>query len=158
MSKPSALVLLLAGLPWLGSAQASPESWDNLRHLRAGEAIEVVDAKMKSHGGDFAGYTHEGISLRRDGREATIPRANVASVKRRGVSHRRRNVLLGLAIGAAGGLTVGAIQGKTYHEKGETTVFMAVWTPIGAGIGGVAGAVLPARAEVTVYRARAIAR
>ena len=88
----------------------------------------------------------------------TVLRAEVASVKRLGESHRRRNVLLGVAIGAAGGLAVGAIRGKTYHEAGETTVFMMVWTPIGASIGAAAGAVLPARSEVTVYRATALRR
>ena len=147
--------LLIAGPGRLQSAQAPEQSWDNLGQLRAGEAIQVVDANMKSYTGDFAAYTQESISLRQDGREITISRAEVASVKRRGESHRRRNVLLGLAIGAAGGLAVGGIQGKTYHETGETPVFMAVWTPVGAGIGAVTGAVLPARSEVTVYRAAA---
>ena len=159
MLKPSVLAFFLLAAPCcLRSAQMPLESWDNLRQLRAGEGIEVVDAKMKSHRGAFATYTKEGISLRQNGREMTIPRAEVASVKRRGESHRRRNVLLGVAIGAAGGLAVGAIRGKTYHEEGETTVFMAVWTPIGAGIGAVAGAVSPARGEVTVYRASAVGR
>ena len=159
MSKPFVLALFfVAALSCLGSAQLPEESWDNLRQLRPGERIEVVDAKMKSNTGDFATYTEQEMSLRQDGREMTIPRAEVASVKRRGESHRRRNVLLGAAIGAAGGLAVGAIRGRTYHEVGETTVFMAVWTPIGAGIGAAAGAVLPARSEVTVYRATALRR
>ena len=140
------------------SAQSPQESWDNLRQLRAGEGIEIVDAKMKSHRGNFTTYTQERISLREDGREMTIPRTEVASVKRFGESHRRRNTLLGLAIGTAGGLAVGFIRGKTYHEEGETTVFMAVWTPIGAGIGAAAGVVLPAHNEVTVYRATALRR
>ncbi len=139
-------------------AQAPHHSWDGLRHLRTGEAIEIVDTKMKSHAGDFASYTSDSISLRQDGRDRIIPRAEVASVKRRGPSHRRRNVLLGLAVGAAGGLAAGAIRGRTYHEAGETPVFAAVWTPIGAGIGAIAGAVLPARGEVTIYRAGSIRR
>ncbi len=159
MLKPSVLAFLLISAPCcLPSAQPPQESWDNLRQLRPGEAIEVLDAKMKSIRGDFASYTPQEIALRQDGREMNVPRAEVASVKRSGESHRRRNVLLGLAIGAAGGLAVGAIRGKTYHEAGETTVFMAVWTPIGAGIGAVAGAVLPGRTGITVYRATALRR
>ncbi len=155
--KSSAVTFLLLAAPGcLSSAQPPEEAWDNLRQLRPGERIEVVDATMKSTRGVFATYTQQEIALRQDGREMTIPRAEVASVKRLGESHRRRNVLLGAAFGAAGGLAVGAIRGKTYHEAGETTVFMAVWTPIGAGIGATAGAVLPARSEVTVYRAAAL--
>jgi len=112
-----------------------------------------VDAKMKSTKGDFATFTQDEIALHQDGRQMTVLRSEIASVKRLGESHRRRNVLLGVAIGAAGGLAAGVIQGKTYHEAGETPVFVAVWTPIGAGIGAAAGAVLRARREVTVYRA-----
>jgi hypothetical protein len=159
MLKPFALAFLLIGAPcWLRSAQSPQKSWDNLRQLRAGEGIEIVDAKMKSHRGNFTTYTQEGISLREDGREMTIPRAEVASVRRVGESHRRRHALLGLAIGTAGGFAVGLIRGKTYHEEGETQVFLAVWTPIGAGIGATAGAVMPAHNEVTVYRATALRR
>lgn len=159
MLNPSVLAFFLLAAPCcLRSAQMPLESWENLRQLRSGEVIEVVDAKMKSHGGAFTAYTPEAISLRQNDRETTIPRADVASIKRRGESHRRRNVLLGLAIGAGSGLAAGAIRGKTYHEEGETTVFMAVWTPIGAGIGAVAGAVSPARSDVTVYRASTVKR
>lgn len=158
MWKQSVLVILLAAAPCLSSAQRPEESWDNLRQLRPGEAIEVVNAKMKSHRGGFATYTQEAISLHQDGREISIPRAEVASVKRRRESRRGRNALIGTAIGAAGGLAVGAIRGKTYHEKGETPVFILVWTPIGAGIGAAVGAALPAGGEVTVYRASAMAR
>jgi hypothetical protein len=159
MSKPHVLAFLLMAVPhWLCSAQIAEESWDNLRQLRAGEKIEVVDAKMKSYTGEFATYTPEAISLRGRGRDLTVARAEVASVKRRGESHRGRNILLGAAIGAAAGLAGAAIHGKTYHEAGETTVFMMVWTPIGAGLGTLAGAAIPARGAVTVYRAGRLRR
>ncbi len=159
MLKSLILALLLSGAPFLPvSAQPPQQSWENLRQLDPGERIEVVDVKMKSIRGAFVACGKHEIALSRNGREMILPRAEVASVKRLGPSHRRRNVLLGLAIGAAGGLAGGAIQGKTYHEAGETTVFMAVWTPIGAGIGAAAGAVLPAKREVTVYRATTLGR
>ncbi len=159
MLKPCVLTLfLVAGPAWLSSAQPPEESWDNLSQLRPGERIEVLNTKMKSAKGDFASLTHNEIALRLDGREVTVLRGDVASVKRVGESHRLRNVLLGLAIGAAGGLAVGVIRGKTYQEAGETTVFMAVYTPIGAGLGAAVGAGLPARSQVTVYRATALPR
>jgi hypothetical protein len=158
MSKLFLPAVFFVSLPWRVSAQEPAGSWENLRDVRAGEAIEVVDASMRAHRGDFAAFTSETISLRLDGREMTIPRAGVASVKRRGERHRRRNALLGLAIGATGGLAAGVIHGATYHERGETPVFVAVYAPIGAGIGAVAGAALPAGRQVTVYRAAAIKR
>ena len=158
--KSSVFAAFLLAAPWsfLQSAQALENSWDNLRQLRPGERIEIVDARTKSHRGEFAAYATEGISLSRNGGVITIRRAEVASIKRIGESRRRRNILLGAAIGAAAGLAIGAIRGKTYHEEGETTVFMAVWTPIGTGIGAAIGAVLPTRGEVTVYRAASIRR
>lgn len=158
--KSSIFAAFLLAAPWsfLQSAQAPDHSWDSIRQLHAGEKIEIVDVRMKSHRGDFAAYTTEGISLSRNGGVITIQRAEVASIKRIGESRRRRNLLLGAAIGAAGGLAIGAIRGKTYHEEGEASVFIAVWTPIGAGIGAATGAVLPTRSGVTIYRAASIRR
>ena len=158
MGKPYVFVVLLSAVAGLLSGQNREEAWDNLRQLRPGETIEVVDAKMKSHQGAFAAYTQEAISLRQGGGELSVARGEVASVKRRRESRRGRNVVLGLALGAAGGLAIGAIRGKTYHEAGETPVFIAVWTPIGAGIGAAAGAAMPTGGEVTVYRASSLPR
>lgn len=134
-------------------AQPAEESWDNLSRLRAGQKIAVVDTKLKSIEGSFIGYSGEAVSLRLEEGEVAIPRSDVLSIKDRQVSHRRRNVLLGLAAGAAGGLVAGAVKGANYHEKGETGVFVMVFTPIGAGIGAAVGAALPA-GQVTIYRAK----
>lgn len=150
-------VLALAAVYSAGTPLQLLDRWENLRDLRPGEGIEVVDMRMRSQSGRFAGHTQDSITVRQDGRDITVARAEVASVKRR-QSHRRRNVLAGLAIGAATGLAAGTIHGKTYHEEGETAVFIAVWTPIGAGVGAVIGAALPAGVEVTVYRADVVSR
>jgi hypothetical protein len=144
---------LLAALSQVAFAQGE-QSWDNLSRLRAGQRIEVTDTKLRSTEGSFTGYTGDAISLRLDRGEVSIARSDVFSIKNREASHRRRNVLLGLAIGAAGGLAAGGIRGATYHEAGETGVFMLVYTPIVAGIGAGLGAALPA-GPVTVYRAKA---
>lgn len=147
----AASVILL--VPFSLRAQSHEDSWDNLRQLRSGQKIEVVNMKLKSVEGRFAGFSDASISLRRGQDEVTIPRDEVFSVKNRETSHRGRNALLGLAIGAAGGLAAGAIKGATYHEEGETPVFVAVFTPIGAGIGAAVGAALPT-GPVTIYRTK----
>lgn len=138
-------------------AQSSLHSWENLRQLHIGQKIEVVDMKLKSVQGEFTGYSEDAVSLRVGRDEVSILRVAVLSVKNRQRSRRGRNALLGLAIGAAGGLAAGAIRGATYHEAGETGVFMLVYTPIGAGIGAAVGTALPA-GQVTIYRASAVAR
>jgi hypothetical protein len=145
--------MLLALLPYIVSAQSTEATWSNLGGLRTGQKIEVVDMKLKAVAGNFSALSDDAISLLAGKDQITIPRADVLSVKNRGASHRRRNTLLGLAIGAAGGLAAGAIAGARSSEDGEIPVFLLVTTPIGAGIGGAVGAVLPA-GQVTVYRAK----
>ena len=119
--------------------------------MRTGRKIEVVDKKMKPVQGQFISYNEEAILLRVGQDQVSLPRAEVASVKDREGPSRARNAWLGMAIGAAGGLAIGAIRGKTYHEEGETGVFILVWTPIGAGIGAGVGAALPT-GQKTIYR------
>jgi hypothetical protein len=149
--------MLLALLPYIASAQSAEASWSNLGRLRTGQKIEVVDMKLKAVAGNFSAFTDDAISLLAGKDQVSIPRADVLSVKNREASHRKRNTLLGLAIGAAGGLAAGAIAGATSSEEGEIPVFLLVTTPIGAGLGGAVGAVLPA-GQVTVYRAKARSR
>ena len=144
------LLFALLASPW-AFAQSSLDRWDNLGEVRTGRKIEVVDKKMKPVEGQFVSYSEEAILLRVGQDQVSIPRAEVASVKDREGPRRARNAWLGMAIGAAGGLAIGTIRGKTYHEEGETGVFILVWTPIGAGIGAGVGAALPA-GQKTIYR------
>ena len=153
MTKATLSLMILLIAPARTPAQSSEDSWDNLGQLRPGQRIEVVDMKLNSRHGAFTGYSEEAISLRTGQNEVAIPRADVLSVKNRKSSHRGRNALLGLVIGAAGGLAVGAVVGATFHEEGETGVFVLVFTPIGAGVGAGVGAAMPA-GKVTVYRAK----
>lgn len=156
MIKPWILrsVIVLGLVPHAVLAQSAQESWNNLGQLRAGQKIQVTDMKLKSVEGKFAAFSEDSISLIAKRDRVSIPRANVFSVKNLERSHRRRNALLGLAIGAAGGVAAGAIKGATYHEEGETGVFVLLLAPIGAGIGAGVGAALPA-GQATVYRAQA---
>ena len=153
MGNTTLWVAILLVAPQFSLAQTGTDSWDNLRRLRSGQRIEVVDMKLKPVQGAFASYSEEAISLLVGGDLVSVPRANVLSVKNRQGPRRARNAWLGLAIGAAGGLAMGWYRGATYHEEGETGVFMLVHTPIGAGIGAGVGAALPA-GQVTVYRVK----
>lgn len=146
------LLLSMTAPHWI-LAQSAQDSWDNLKQVRVGRKIEVVDMKLKTVQGEFVACSEEAIILRVGRDQASIPRAAVFSVKDREGPRRARNAWLGLAIGAAGGAAIGAIRGATYHEEGETGVFMLVWTPIGAGIGAGVGAALPA-GQKTIYRVR----
>lgn len=151
-----ALLMFYCALPasLLRAGEAPSESWENLRTLNRGETVEVVDRRMKSHRGAFDAYGEDTITVLSDGRLSSFAREEVASVKRIGRPRRGRNALLGLAAGGAAGLVAGVIKGASYHESGETPVFVGVLTPIGAGIGAGIGAAISSSREVTVYRAR----
>ena len=148
-------LLLAIMTPTLILAQSALDSWDNLKLLRPGQKIEVVDVSVRAFQGQFVSHSEESIVLRTDKAQVSVPRGDVVSVKNKEGPRRARNAWIGMAIGAAGGAAIGAIRGATYHEEGETGVFMLVWTPIGAGIGAGAGAMAPGR-QVTIYRVRTL--
>ena len=143
----SVLVMLL--LPLLASAQDARNSWNNLKQLRAGQEIEVVDMKLKSLKGTFTSFSEEAISLRSDGGEVGVRRDDVFRVTLREGSKRLRNTLIGMGIGAAGGVAAGV--GLMERETGYagavagTTVLFAV---VGAGLGA------PFPGYQTIYRVK----
>lgn len=147
-------IVILAAIPSILLGQPAVNSWDNLRLLRPGQKIDVVNMQMKTVTGKFAAFTGDAISLTVGNDQVSVARTNVASVKNREASHRKRNTLLGLAIGAGAGAIIGAAFINS-SESGEELFGVMLLTPIGAGIGAGAGAVLPA-GHVTVYRAQAI--
>ena len=55
MTKAILLLTILLIVPAGISAQSSEDSWDNLRQLRSGQRIEVVDMKLNSRQGAFTG-------------------------------------------------------------------------------------------------------
>jgi hypothetical protein len=145
------ILTILFMIPAIVLGQSSEDAWSNLNQLRAGQKIEVVDMKLKPVAGNFAEFSDDAIALQVGKDRVSIPRANVLSVKNRGGSHRGRNALLGLVVGAAAGLVGGALQGA---RSGDTPVYLLAWTPVAAGIGAGVGAALPT-GQVTVYRAKA---
>ena len=136
-------------------AQAQEESWDNLRSLRAGEKIQVVDQKLKSQTGTFVSVSDEAISLRVNQDEISVQRADVLRVSSSEGMGRGKHTLIGLAVGGVGGLAVGLALGSLFTEPNEglkDPAFLPAFIGLGAGIGAGIGAALPT-GRPTVYRA-----
>ena len=136
-------------------AQAQEESWDNLRSLRAGEKIQVVDQKLKSQTGTFVSVSDEAISLRVNQDEISVQRADVLRVSSSEGMGRGKHTLIGLAVGGVGGLAVGLALGSLFTEPNEglkDPAFLPAFIGLGAGIGAGIGAALPA-GRPTIYRA-----
>ncbi len=130
-----ALAMGFAPASWAGD---SADSWDNLKQLRVGQKIEVVDMNLKSLKGQFLSFSEEVISLQVGNDQAGVERSGVLRVNS-GRSKRGRNALIGLAIGAGAGLGVGAVLDR--QATGEFKDFgVILGPPIGAGVGAGVGA------------------
>lgn len=149
------LVLLILGSIVLTGhllAQTGQDAWDNLKQLRVGQKIEIVDVKMKTLRGTFAGYSEDAISLRTGKAESSLQRTNVVRVGVRDTSKRKRNMLLGIAIGAGGGVAAGLFADAPLRNEGHAPFFAPVLGAGGAGLGALAGLSPGYR---TIYRAEA---
>jgi hypothetical protein len=155
MRRLTGSVFLILLLPLLASAQDARESWDNLKQLRAGQKIEVVDMNLKSVKGTFTSFSGEAILLQTKQDQVTVARADVLRVSDREHSKRLRNALLGGAIGAGIGLAaeeVGTRRAQPISAyRGEYRAIGLILVPIGAGAGAGLGAACPSFR--TIYRA-----
>ena len=145
------VVLLSAG----AQAQDLEQSWANLRILRVGQKIQVVDQKLKSQDGTFVSVSDDAISLRVDQDEISVQRAEVLRVSSHQGMGRGKHTLIGLAVGVGGGLVVGLALGSLFTEPNEglkDPAFLPAFIGLGAGIGAGIGAALPT-GRPTVYRA-----
>ena len=79
-------------IPGLAFAQPSLDSWDNLRQLRVGQKVEVVDVRMKPHQGEFLGHSADAVRLRVGKDEVSVLREDVISVRNREGPRRGRNI------------------------------------------------------------------
>jgi hypothetical protein len=144
-------LLLLLLVPGLSLAQSSQNNWDNLKQLRPGQKIEVVDTSMKSLRGAFVSVSDEAITLQVGKSQESIERAKVVRVSVRDNSHRTRNMLLGAGI--LGGIALAATAVPLGISGNEGTSCGACAAAIAAGFGGGAalGAIPGSR---TIYRVK----
>ncbi|OFW09915.1 MAG: hypothetical protein A3G20_03135 [Acidobacteria bacterium RIFCSPLOWO2_12_FULL_59_11] len=142
-------VLLLATI---AGAQATEQSWDNLKSLQVGQKIQVVNQRLKSQNGTFVSVSEEAIIFQTGKDAVTIQRADVFRVSSQKGMGRGEHALIGLAIGAAAGAVIGGIGGSSLEGGGGAAPFAVLVGGMGAGIGAGIGAALPA-GHPTIYRA-----
>jgi len=135
-----AAVFLLMSLPQLAWAQAPQDSWDNLKQLRPGKKIAVVDVHWKLTKGEFVAVSDEAITVREGKNVVQITRAEVLQVGRQ--KSRWRSVGIGAVIAgvASGGLFL-----PVAIAAGSPAAFAAagIISAGTAGFGGAIGATLP---------------
>ena len=139
------ILLLFLGLPAALGAQQG--GWANLNRLKAGQGINVIEASMKSHTGEFVTVSDEVLTLKEMGAEVSVKRENVARVSTASRPKRGEHAVIGLVVGGLAGAGISAALGGRSWRGVAALVGVVVGAPTGA----LVGALLPA--HTTVYRA-----
>ena len=66
-------------------------SWDNLRQLGVGQALEVREIGGKIDKGSFVSFVNESVTIQAGQRNLVLPRAQILQIRLR-PPHSRRNV------------------------------------------------------------------
>lgn len=135
--------------------QAKPiANWANLNQLIPGAEIRVTLADGKTLRGFMQRVTPESLAINATTSQEALSRQDIRRIALKRPGHRGRNTLIGLAIGAGGGLAAGlgrdsqAGPGDWFSDAGKE-----VLPPLGAVIGTVVGVALPTGGWRDVYRA-----
>jgi hypothetical protein len=133
--------------------------WARLGHTPAiseGAEIEARTTDNKRYRGEFKAADDEALVMIVASNEQRLARATVSRVSVKRPGRRLRNTLIGLAIGAAGGISLGAIADARCTGnciEGKTPLGKEVGTGLGALIGAIIGVALPTGGWHEVYRA-----
>jgi hypothetical protein len=149
------VMLLAAGI---AGAQPSPANtdWANVKRLTAGEEIRVSMNDGKSFRGQLQSATDDSLIMVAASSQQTLARPQITKVATKGVSHRARNTLIGLGIGAGGGLAIGAGADSSCagHCWFGNNIGKQVLTPLGALVGTIVGVAWPTGGWHEVYRSK----
>jgi hypothetical protein len=145
------ILVPMLGLPATLRAQTKNQ-WSDLKGLRLGQGIEVIESSMKNHGGTFVALSDDGITLREKDSDVSVKRENVVRVSTTSGARRGEHAVIGLVVGGVIGAGIGAasFNKASYHGRWRG-VGALVGVAIGAPSGAAVGASVPAHA--TIYRA-----
>ena len=145
-------MVLLFALSSCAIAQPSRGTWTNVTQLASGTDVRVSVSGIMWRG-RLQSVTADSMTLNVGRGQEMLPRAEVSRVEYRRAGHRGRHALIGLGIGAAGGLGIGAAVDSGNHTNFFPNFGKAALTPLGAIVGTVAGAAIPAGGWREIYRA-----
>jgi hypothetical protein len=146
---------LAATLAAVAAAQpAKPiANWSTLNQLAAGSEIRITLISGRTLRGFLQRVTDDSLAINAATSQESLSRQDIRRVALKRPGHRGRNTLIGLAIGAGGGLAAGAGIDARDNSSWFRNFGKAVFTPLGAIVGTVVGVALPTGGWHDVYRA-----
>ena len=152
------VLVVVLGLPAALCAQKQQGSWSDLRGLKVGQGIIVIEASMKHHDGEFISVSDDVLTLQEKGSDVSVKREEVVRVSTASGARRGEHAVIGLVVGGVIGAAIGAIAADRqstgngfWSWKADPGIGALVGIVIGAPSGAAVGAVIPA--HTTVYRA-----
>jgi hypothetical protein len=153
ISRLCLVLVFVLGLPAALCAQKQQGSWSDLRGLRVGQGIVVIESSMKRHNGEFISVADDVLTLQEKGSDVSVKREVVVRVSTASGARRGEHAVIGLVVGGLAGAGIGAAAGsgsKDWIGVSEGVAAL-VGVAIGATGGAIVGAVIPA--HTTIYRA-----
>ena len=149
------LLLLSSHAPLAFSQQASSNDWTVVQQIKTDAKILVKQKNGKEVKGSMIEATDTTLTIDRDGKPFSIPRADVRHVYViEGKAQKGKWALIGAGVGAGVGAAIGRSKYSRDRDDSE------IWTPIGLMFGTGAGAAggflfgMNTRKRVMVYDAR----
>jgi hypothetical protein len=153
-------LLALVCIPAFAQRPQPAYGWSNLAECPPQAQIRVGLLKGGDMRGSLEKVSADSLVVKTTKGELTLMRTNITRVQLKKPGRRLRHTLIGLAVGAGGGLIVVAALHDAKACSGwfcpgpdiEHDVKLGA-TPVGAAIGVAIGAVWPSRGWTEVYRA-----
>ena len=136
-------------------AFSSATDWSNVQQLRTNEKLLVRQKNGKELKGEMIEATDTTLTIDRDGKPFSIPRADVRQVYViKGKADKGKWAAIGTIIGAGVGTGIGAV--KYSPNVDDSEVYIAGGLMIGAGAGAIGGLLFgqSKRNRTMVYDAR----
>jgi hypothetical protein len=149
------VALSMAALAMSATAQQQKASanWANLNSLARGSEIRVSLVDGRIIRGFLQSVTSDSLAINAATSQETLLRKDVKRVQLKRQGHRGRNTLIGLAVGAAGGLAAGAGADRSRADSWFPNAGKQILTPTGMVIGTVVGVAIPTGGWRQIYRA-----
>jgi hypothetical protein len=149
------LLLLSSNAPLALSQQAASNDWSVVQQIKTDAKILVKQKNGKEAKGSMIEATDTTLTIDRDGKPFSIPRADVRHVYViEGKAQKGKWALIGAGVGAGVGAAIGRSKYSRDRDDSE------IWTPIGLMFGTGAGAAggflfgMSTRKRVMVFDAR----